>query len=185
MTTHKLTETARQKYYGGYQCTYTHWSEELKCEMNLAVYLPPSYSSPSSHSSPLPVLYFLSGLTCTHENFTLKSGVQRLAAKHGIVVVSPDTSPRGSDHPGEHEDWDFGWGAGFYLDASNPPWSGNYRMYSYITRELLGVCYKQYNISATQCILAQYACYVTTRLVAGALTVDLIRLDPNTRKDLT
>ena len=144
MATDKLTETARQKYFGGEQCNYSHWSEELKCEMNLAVYFPPSYSSTSD---PFPVLYFLSGLTCTHENFTIKSGMQRLAAKHGLVVVSPDTSPRGSNHPGEHEDWDFGSGAGFYLDATNEPWNSNYRMYSYVTKELLGVVSKNFNVS--------------------------------------
>jgi len=144
MAAKKLTETARQKYYGGYQCTYEHWSEELKCKMNVAVYFPPSYSPQGNKS---PVLYFLSGLTCTHENFTLKSGMQRLAAKHGMVVVSPDTSPRGSNHPGEHEDWDFGSGAGFYLDATNAPWSGNYRMYSYITKELLSAVSENFNVS--------------------------------------
>ena len=144
MATHKITETARQKYYGGEQCSFEHWSEQLNCKMNFAVYLPPSYSPTSDK---FPVLFFLSGLTCTHENFTLKSGMQRLAAEHEMVVISPDTSPRGSDHPGEHEDWDFGSGAGFYLDASNGPWSANYRMYSYVTKELLGAVTENFNVS--------------------------------------
>ena len=139
-----LTETARQKYFGGYQCTYEHWSNELKCKMNVAVYFPPSYSSSADK---FPVVYFLSGLTCTHENFTIKSGMQGIAAQHEMVVVSPDTSPRGSDHPKEHDDWDFGSGAGFYLDATNSPWSENYRMYSYVTQELLGAISENFNVS--------------------------------------
>jgi len=140
----EITETSRQKYFGGDQCTFKHWSKELKCEMNFSAYFPPTYSA---ESDKCPVLYFLSGLTCTHENFTIKSGMQKYAAARGMVVISPDTSPRGSDHPGEHDHWDFGSGAGFYLDATNAPWSGNYRMYSYVTKDLLATCAENFNIS--------------------------------------
>lgn len=149
-----ITETARQKYYGGYQCTYEHQSTELKCKMKFAVYTPPGYSPDSDQ---FPVLYFLSGLTCTEENFTIKSGMQRHAAKHGMVVVSPDTSPRGSNHPKEHEDWDFGSGAGFYLDATNEPWSGNYRMYSYIVSELIPLVTDNFNVSARRRALSGHS----------------------------
>ncbi|CAD6991717.1 unnamed protein product [Ceratitis capitata] len=83
-----------------------------------------------------PVLYFLSGLTCTQDNFIQKSCFQQHAAKHGIVVVNPDTSPRGLNLPGEDDHWDFGSGAGFYVDATEAPWSKNYKMYSYVTQEL-------------------------------------------------
>jgi len=99
--------------------------------MKFAVYLPPRAKSES-----VPVLYFLSGLTCTEENFITKAGAQQFAAKYGVVLVAPDTSPRGSGIPGENDDWDFGTGAGFYVDATHEPWSQHYRMYSYITREL-------------------------------------------------
>lgn len=141
---HKITEISRQMCFDGEQCNFQHWSEELKCEMNFSIYLPPSYQSKSGK---FPVLYFLSGLTCTHENFPIKSGMQRFAAQWGIVVVSPDTSPRGSNHPNEHEDWDFGSSAGFYLDATNSPWRENYRMYSYVTKELLAVISENFNVS--------------------------------------
>ncbi len=86
--------------------------------------------------APVPVLWFLSGLTCTEENFTVKAGAQQFAAQHGLILVAPDTSPRGLDLPGEHDDYDFGSAAGFYVDATEAPWSEHYRMYSYVTVEL-------------------------------------------------
>lgn len=140
----KITETARQKYFSGYQCNYEHQSSELSCKMNFAVFFPPNYST---EADKLPVLFFLSGLTCTHENFSWKSGMQKYAAEKGIVVVMPDTSPRGSNHPKEHDDWDFGSGAGFYLDATNAPWSENYRMYSYLLKELIPAISENFNVS--------------------------------------
>lgn len=100
--------------------------------MEVAVYLPPQADA----GKVLPVLYYLSGLTCTWENMVAKAGAQRYAAEHGLILVAPDTSPRGTDLPGEHEAYDFGAGAGFYVDATEAPWSQNYRMYSYVTAEL-------------------------------------------------
>ena len=141
-----LTEVSRHKYFGGEQLVYSHKSTELRCEMKFGVYLPPNYSHTSSDK--FPVLYYLSGLSCTEENFINKSGFQRAAAKHGIVVVNPDTSPRGSDHPMEHDNWDFGSSAGYYLDATAEPWSTNYRMYSYVTKELISVAKTNLNISS-------------------------------------
>lgn len=99
--------------------------------MRVAVFLPPA-----AEDGPVPILYFLSGLTCTEENVTAKAGAQRYAAEHGLALVAPDTSPRGLDLPGEHDDWDFGSGAGFYVDATESPWSAHYRMYEYVTEEL-------------------------------------------------
>jgi S-formylglutathione hydrolase len=99
--------------------------------MSVAVYLPPA-----AESGPVPVLYYLSGLTCTEENVAVKGGAQRVAAAHGLAFVAPDTSPRGLDLPGEHDDWDFGSGAGFYVNATEPPWSAHYRMYDYVVEEL-------------------------------------------------
>ena len=99
--------------------------------MKFAVYQPPQ-----AKLGPVPVLYFLSGLTCTEENFMIKAGAQRYAAEHGMMLVAPDTSPRQTGIPGEDEDWDFGSGAGFYVDATAEPWSRHYRMYSYVVKEL-------------------------------------------------
>jgi len=122
---------AEYRCFGGTQGYYRHDSSETGTPMRFAVFVPSQAAS-----GPRPVLYFLSGLTCTEENFTVKAGAQRRAAELGLVLVMPDTSPRGTDLPGEHDAYDFGSGAGFYVDATEVPWSVNYRMYSYVTREL-------------------------------------------------
>ncbi len=125
-------ETLKEhRCFGGTQGVYAHDSGETRCRMEFAVYTPPQ----AVHGR-LPVLYWLSGLTCTWANFTEKAGAQRCAAEHGLVIVAPDTSPRGTDFPGEHDAYDFGSAAGFYVDATEAPWSQNYRMYSYVTKEL-------------------------------------------------
>jgi S-formylglutathione hydrolase len=98
--------------------------------MRFAVFTPPQTARPA------PVLYYLAGLTCTEETFIMKSGAPRMAAELGLILVAPDTSPRGVPLPGDSDSWDFGVGAGFYLDATVEPWSRHYRMYSYVTREL-------------------------------------------------
>ncbi|WP_428249770.1 S-formylglutathione hydrolase [Ferrovibrio sp.] len=121
--------------FGGQQQVWKHRSASLDCDMEVAVYLPPQAAA----GVPLPVLYFLSGLTCTWENMVTKAGAQRYAAEHGLILVAPDTSPRGVDLPGENDSYDFGSGAGFYVDAVQAPWSSHYRMYSYITEELPGL----------------------------------------------
>lgn len=110
---------------------YKHHSEACNGEMKFAVYQPPQ-----AKSEPVPVLYFLSGLTCTEENFIVKAGAQRFAAECGLMLVVPDTSPRNTGIPGEDDDWDFGTGAGFYVDATVEPWQAHYRMYSYVVDEL-------------------------------------------------
>jgi S-formylglutathione hydrolase len=117
--------------FGGVQSVYTHASHETRCDMRFGVFLPPQAAS-----GRVPVLYWLSGLTCTEENFIVKAGAQRIAAALGLAIVVPDTSPRGLGIPGEADSYDFGLGAGFYLDATQAPWSRGYRMYSYITQEL-------------------------------------------------
>lgn len=99
--------------------------------MRFALFVPPQATI-----GPVPVVYYLAGLTCTEENFTVKAGAQRVAAELGLALVAPDTSPRGLDYDGEDADYDFGTGAGFYVDATEAPWRDGYRMYSYITREL-------------------------------------------------
>lgn len=108
-----------------------HESLETRCAMRFGAYLPPQ-----AQSARVPVLYWLSGLSCTEENFVVKAGAQRVAAELGLAIIAPDTSPRGLDIPGEADSYDFGAGAGFYVDATEAPWSRGYRMYSYVTKEL-------------------------------------------------
>jgi S-formylglutathione hydrolase len=113
------------------QGVYRHDSRETGCAMRFGVFLPPQ-----AEAGRVPVLYWLSGLTCTEENFIAKAGAQRVAAELGLALVVPDTSPRGLNLPGETESWDFGAGAGFYVDATESPWSRHYRMHSYVAKEL-------------------------------------------------
>jgi len=128
-----LENIACNKSHGGWHKRYRHRSTTLSCDMVFAVYLPPQ----AELGKPLPVLYWLSGLTCTDENFMQKAGAQRMAAELGIIIVAPDTSPRGSEVPGDPDGgWDFGHGAGFYLNASEAPWSTHYRMHDYVVHEL-------------------------------------------------
>ena len=122
-----------QKSFGGWHKRYRHPSKVLGCDMVFAVYLPPQ----AEQGEKLPVLYWLSGLTCTDENFMQKAGAQRLAAELGLIIVAPDTSPRGEQVPGDPEGaWDFGLGAGFYLNATQQPWAQHYRMHDYVVHEL-------------------------------------------------
>ena len=119
---------SEQKCHKGVQGFYAHKSDVCGCVMKFALFLPPKPNAP--------LLTWLSGLTCTHETFAIKAGAQRVAAELGIAILAPDTSPRGLGLPGEDDDWDFGTGAGFYLDATQSPWDKNYRMQSYIVEEL-------------------------------------------------
>ncbi len=133
------------KCFGGLQRRYQHTSKELGCDMHFSVYLPPSATDKT------PVLWWLSGLTCTDENFVQKAGAQRAAAQHGIAIVAPDTSPRGDQVPDDPEgSYDFGLGAGFYVDATQPPWSEHYQMYSYITHELSDVLFDLLPLNSKQ-----------------------------------
>ena len=119
--------------FGGWQQLYSHFSPTLNCDMRFAVYLPPQVDN----GQLVPVLYWLSGLTCTEENFIQKAGAQRIAAELGMAVVTPDTSPRGEDVPDDPEGaYDFGLGAGFYVNATETPWNLHYHMYDYVVNEL-------------------------------------------------
>jgi len=126
-----LTLVSEHHCFQGVQRFYSHVSRECATEMRFAVYTPPQ-----ALTRPVPVLYYLAGLTCTEETFMTKAGAQRIAAQIGLMLVAPDTSPRKSRVAGDDASWDFGLGAGFYVDAVCAPWSANYRMYSYVTREL-------------------------------------------------
>lgn len=119
--------------HGGEQRFYRHGSREIGLPMKFAAYLPPQALA----GERVPALLYLAGLTCTEETFPIKAGAQRLAAELGLALLAPDTSPRGANVPGEADAWDFGVGAGFYLDATQAPWSTHWRMESYLLRELL------------------------------------------------
>ncbi len=121
--------TARS--FEGTQGVYRHASTATACDMTFALYLPPQ-----AKDGPVPVLWYLSGLTCTHQNVMDKGEYRRFAAAHGVAVICPDTSPRGADVPDEKDNWQFGCGAGFYLNATEAPYAANYQMARYITEEL-------------------------------------------------
>mmetsp|Transcript_16233 Transcript_16233/g.19724 ORF Transcript_16233/g.19724 Transcript_16233/m.19724 type:complete len:148 (+) Transcript_16233:1449-1892(+) len=131
----QLSVVAKMLQFGGVWTRYKHMSKTLGCEMIFAVYLPPDITETKC-------LKWLSGLTCTDLNFVEKAGAARHAAKRGIALVLPDTSPRGSDVPND-ENYDLGQGAGFYLDATQMPWSTNYKMESYVTQELVDLIDKE------------------------------------------
>lgn len=123
---------SESRCFGGRQQVWTHASKETGTDMTFGLYLPPS-----AEDGPVPVVLYLSGLTCTHANVMEKAGAQRVCAELGLALLAPDTSPRGTDLPGEHDSYDFGSGAGFYVDATQSPWDKHYRMESYVTGELL------------------------------------------------
>lgn len=134
----ELEKVSEHRSFGGVQRFYKHESSAIGLPMRFSVYIPPQ-----AESGKVPVLFYLAGLTCTEETFMIKGGAQRLAAQHGIMLVACDTSPRGAGVAGEDDGWDFGTGAGFYLDATQEPWSKHYRMESYVVDEL-------FNIATTQ-----------------------------------
>lgn len=129
--------------FGGVMGIYRHDSAETGCPMRFSVFVPPL-----ALKQQVPVLYFLAGLTCTEETFMIKGGAQRVAAELGLMLVSPDTSPRDVSLPGDSDSWDFGLGAGFYLDATQEPWSRHYRMYSYVTRELPAIIQSNFPVDS-------------------------------------
>ena len=129
--------------FGGKLGAYAHASRETGTEMSVSVFLPPAAASAAC-----PVLYYLAGLTCTQDIFVQKAGAQRVAAELGLILVAPDTSPRGAGIPGGDTDWDFGTGAGFYLDATQAPWSKNYRMGSYVNEELPALIAETFPVKA-------------------------------------
>lgn len=140
-----LKTISQNKSFGGTQGVYTHESAETGTSMRFGVYLPPA-----AEKGPVPVLFWLSGLTCTEENFIVKAGAQRIAAELGIAIVTPDTSPRGLNYPNDAASYDFGVGAGFYVDATEAPWSTGYRMYSYVTSELFDLVKASFAVDANR-----------------------------------
>lgn len=143
-----LLQLNAQRCFDGWQKRFSHYSAVLHCDMQFSVYLPPQ-----AEFHPVPALYWLSGLTCTDENFSAKSGAQRIAAELGIALIIPDTSPRGEGVPDAADAaYDLGLGAGFYLNATQAPWQKNYQMYDYITQELPKLCEANLPLTAQKSI---------------------------------
>jgi S-formylglutathione hydrolase len=134
--------------FGGTVSFYKHASTACKTDMNFSVYLPPQ--ALAEPNKKLPVLFWLSGLTCTEENMMAKSGAQQYAAELGLILIAPDTSPRDLNLPKENESWDFGSGAGFYINASQSPWKGHYQMEDYIANELFNLVGEQFPADMTK-----------------------------------
>lgn len=147
MTDNLFTEISSTKIFGGWLKRYQHWSPTLDCDMIFAIYLPPQ-----AETEKVPLLWWLSGLTCTDENFMQKAGAQRIAAELGIAVICPDTSPRGINLPGENDSYDFGSGAGFYVNATQAPWSQHYQMYDYIGDELPALVKANFQVNGKEAI---------------------------------
>lgn len=133
--------------FGGWLKRYKHQSRSLNCDMIFAIYLPPQ-----AETENVPLLWWLSGLTCNDENFSQKAGAFRVAAELGIAIVCPDTSPRGLDLPGEHDSYDFGSGAGFYVNATQAPWNQHYHMYDYVNDELPQLVREHFPVNGREAI---------------------------------
>lgn len=142
-----LENISSNRCFGGWHKQYLHDSAVLACRMRFAIYLPPQ----AAQGDKVPVLYWLSGLTCTDENFMQKAGAQRIAAELGIAIVAPDTSPRGED-VADDPAYDLGQGAGFYLNATQAPWNRHYRMYDYVSRELPALIEAHFPVSPHRAI---------------------------------
>lgn len=140
-----LATVSQSRCFDGVQSVYSHASEATQCTMRFGVFTPPEHWSGAR-----PVLYWLSGLTCTEENFIAKAGAQRVAAELGLILIVPDTSPRGVALPGDRDAYDFGIGAGFYVDATRIPWSRHYRMATYIAEELPAVVAAHFAVDPTR-----------------------------------
>lgn len=142
MTLERISES---RAFDGVQSVHRHASRATGTPMRFGVYLPPQAAT-----TRVPVVYWLSGLTCTEDNFIAKAGAQRVAAALGLAIVVPDTSPRGLGLPGETDAWDFGAGAGFYVDATEPPWRDHYRMYTYVVDELPALVAASFPVDASR-----------------------------------
>lgn len=148
-----MEQIAENRCFGGRQLRCRHTSEALACEMNFSIFLPPE-----AEDGKVPILYWLSGLTCTDENFVTKAGAQRYAAEHGIAIVTPDTSPRGEGVPDDPDGaWDFGLGAGFYVNATQAPWAANYHMYDYVVSELPALVETQFSIDPSRVAISGHS----------------------------
>jgi S-formylglutathione hydrolase len=148
-----MKKLSSNKVFGGEHAQYSHYSEANKCDMTFAIFLPPIALGEGKEARRVPVLYWLSGLTCNDQNFMQKAGAFRAAAELGIAIVAPDTSPRGENVPDDPEAaYDFGIGAGFYLNATQSPWSTHYNMYDYLLSELLPLVQQSFHVNSDSSI---------------------------------
>jgi len=147
-----MDRVSESRCFGGLQQVWSHASRVTACTMRFGFFLPPQ----AAHGR-VPVVWWLSGLTCTEENFVVKAGAQRVAAELGIALVVPDTSPRGVALPGDRDCWDFGEGAGFYVDATREPWSRHYRMRSYVVDELRALVEGEFPVDATRTAMSGHS----------------------------
>lgn len=163
-----MEQLAENKSFAGRQLQCQHQSEVLNCKMPFSIFLPPQ-----AENEAVPVLYWLSGLTCTDQNFVTKAGAQKAAAEHGIAIVCPDTSPRGDEVPDDPEGaWDFGLGAGFYVNATQAPWQQHYQMYDYVVQELPALLAEEFSIDANRSSISGHSMGGH-----GALTIGLKNSD--------
>jgi len=165
-----LKTRAEHRLAGGWLLFLSHAARTTACDMAFSVFLPPQ-----AEHGPVPVLYWLSGLTCTEENFMSKAGAQRFAAERGLMLVAPDTSPRGLGLPGEDADWDFGSGAGFYVNASQAPWAAHYRMYDYVVSELPEVVAANFPVASGRAGISGHSMGGHGALVIGLRNPGLFR----------
>ena len=163
---------SENKTFDGIQAVYSHYSEICKCNMNFGLFLPKKASSIN-----VPLVWFLSGLTCTHENAMTKSGAQMWAAEKGLAVIFPDTSPRGIDVP-DDDSFDLGQGAGFYLDANESPWNENFKMETYLKHELSELIFKKFNLN-------QSSQGITGHSMGGLGALNLALKNPNQFKSVS
>ena len=148
-----LEEIGSNLSFGGQQLRYRHHSNILNCDMTFSIYLPPQ-----AKQAPVPVLYWLSGLTCSDENFVTKAGAQQYAAVYGIAIVCPDTSPRGEGVPDDEESaYDFGLGAGFYINATEQPWATHYQMYDYVVEELPALINAEFPVDGSKVAISGHS----------------------------
>jgi S-formylglutathione hydrolase len=153
MSNSLLEEIGSNLSFGGQQLRYRHHSNILNCDMTFSIYLPPQ-----AKQAPVPVLYWLSGLTCSDENFVTKAGAQQHAAEYGLAIVCPDTSPRGEGVPDDEESaYDFGLGAGFYINATEQPWATHYQMYDYVVEELPALINAEFPVDGSKVAISGHS----------------------------
>ena len=168
--TQPFEQISQHRCFGGTMGFYRHQAASTASAMRFAVFTPPQAAS-----ARVPVLYYLAGLTCTEETFMIKAGAQRVAAELGMMLVTPDTSPRGLNLPGESDSWDFGVGAGFYVDATEAPWSKHFRMYTYVSQELRELVTAHFPADPARCGILGHSMGGHGALVLGLRNPDLYR----------
>lgn len=165
-----MQQIERVKEFDGWLERYSHDSSSCQCEMTFSVYLPPLAATEK-----VPAVYWLSGLTCTDDNFRTKAGAQRYASELGIALIIPDTSPRGDDVPDEEDRYDLGKGAGFYVNATQEPWAKHYHMYDYVTKELPALIEENFPVIPGVCSVSGHSMGGHGALICGLKNAGMYR----------